>query len=254
MIDIHSHILPGIDDGAKNINMTLHMIKMAVESGTKDIVATPHFCRGYGETPYNEVKNLVGEFNKLSKGEGLDINIHYGQEVYYSEQIIDDYKSGLIGTINDSRYMLIELPMRSFDSDTLEVIYELQVKGVIPILAHPERYRPIIEKPDRINKFIKEGFLFQMNSGSIEGQFGNSVKKTAEILLDNNIYNFIGSDAHNDTNRCTGIDRGIELAKKKSKINEELFRESGRRLLNNEDIEFIGEKVKEKKGIFSFLK
>ena len=254
MIDIHSHILPGIDDGSKNINMTLQMIKIAEKSGTTDIVATPHFCRGYGETHYDEVKNLVGEFNKLAKGEGLDINIHYGQEVYYSEQIINDYKSGLIGTINDSRYMLIELPMRSFDSNILEVIYELQVKGVIPILAHPERYRPIIEKPERINKFIKEGFLFQMNSGSIEGQFGNSVKKTAEILLDNNIYNFIGSDAHNDTNRCTGIDRGIELAKKKSKINEELFRESGRRLLNNEDIEFIGEKVKEKKGIFSFLK
>ena len=122
MIDIHSHILPGIDDGSKNINMTLQMIKMAEKSGTKDIVATPHFCRGYGETPYDEVKNLVGEFNKLAKGEGLDINIHYGQEVYYSEQIIDDYKSGLIGTINNSRYMLIELPMRSFDRDTLEVI------------------------------------------------------------------------------------------------------------------------------------
>ncbi|MFR5644398.1 MAG: hypothetical protein ACLTK7_14670 [Clostridium paraputrificum] len=70
----------------------------------------------------------------------------------------------------------------------------------------------------------------------------------------NNIYNFIGSDAHNDTNRCTGIANGIELAKKKSKINEELLRESGRRLLNNEDIEFIGEMVKERKGIFSFLK
>ena len=88
MIDIHSHILPGIDDGAKNISMTLEMIKMAEKSGTKDIVATPHFCRGYGETTYDEVKNLVEEFNKLAKGEGLDINIHYGQEVYYSEQII----------------------------------------------------------------------------------------------------------------------------------------------------------------------
>ena len=189
----------------------------------------------------------------MQKGR-IGINLHYGQEVYYSEEIINDYKSGLIGTINNSRYMLIELPMRSFDSDTLEVIYELQVTGIIPILAHPERYRPIIEKPERINKFIKEGFLFQMNAGSIEGEFGSNVKKTAEILLANNIYNFIGSDAHNDTNRCTGIDRGIELAKKKNKTNEALFRESGRRLLNNEDIEFIGEKVKEKKGIFSFLK
>ena len=101
MIDIHSHILPGIDDGAKNINMTLRMIKMAEKSGTKDIVATPHFCRGYGETPYDEVKKLVEEFKKLTKREGLGINLHYGQEVYYSEEIINDYKSGLIGTINN---------------------------------------------------------------------------------------------------------------------------------------------------------
>lgn len=254
MIDIHSHILPGIDDGSKNINMTLEMLRMAEESGTKDIVATPHFCRGYGELPHSEVKKLVEEFRKLATKEGLDINIHYGQEVYYSEQIIKDYENGLIGTINDSRYMLIELPMRSFDSDTLEVLYELQVKGITPILAHPERYRPIIEKPERINKFINEGFLFQMNAGSIEGKFGNSVKKTAEILLENNIYNFIGSDAHNDGNRCPGIATGIELAKKKNKISEELFRESGRRLLNNQDIEFIGKKIKEKKGIFSFFR
>lgn len=254
MIDIHSHILPGIDDGAKNIKMTLGMIRMAEESGTTDIVATPHFCRGYGETPYNEVKNLVGEFRKLIKKEGLDINLHYGQEVYYSEEIINDYEKGLIGTINDSRYMLIELPMKNFGNQTLDVIYELQVKGIIPILAHPERYKPIIDKPEIINEFINEGFLFQMNTGSIKGQFGKKVKKTAEILLSKNIYNFIGSDGHNDSNRCTGIDKGIKLAKRYSNINEELFRESGRRLLNNEDIEFIGEKVRAKKGIFSFLK
>lgn len=254
MIDIHSHILPGIDDGSKNIKMTLEMLKMAAEDGTKEIVATPHYCKGYGETPYEEVKRLVDEFKKLAKGEGIEININYGQEVHYDEEMIENYKEGIIGTINDSKYMLIELPMRKIDSNTLDVIYELQVLGVNPILAHPERYREIIDKPSYINKFIEEGFLFQMNSGSLLGQFGTDVKKTAEILLDHNVYNFIGSDAHNSSNRCTGISEGIGLSKKKGRINEELFIESGRRMLKNEDVEFIGEKIREKKSLFSFFK
>ena len=254
MIDIHSHILPGIDDGSKDIDMTIEMLKMAKNTGTNHIVATPHFCRGYGELSYSEVKKMAEELEKLLKDEGINLKIHYGQEVYYSDQIIKDYANGIIGTINSSKYMLIELPMKSFYSDTLEILYELKVKGIVPILAHPERYRPIIDKPSTINKFIDEGFLFQMNSGSIEGQFGNSVKKTAEILLKNNIYNFIGSDAHNNTTRVPGISKGIELAKNISDISEELFLESGRKLLINQDVEFIGEKIKEKKGLFSFFR
>ena len=250
MIDIHSHILPGIDDGSKNINMTLHMIKMAEKSGTKDIVATPHFCRGYGETHYDEVKNLVGEFNKLAKGEGLDINIHYGQEVYYSEQIIDDYKSGLIGTINNSRYMLIELPMLEFDiNEVINNIYELQIRGITPIIAHPERYKIFIKKPSMINMLIKEGMLFQLNAGSITGAFGKDVKKTAAKYLENNIYSFIGSDAHRDRGRDTDMSEALKLLEKSQK---RAFISNASAMLDDEEVAFNGTAVKEKKflGLF----
>lgn len=252
MIDIHSHILPGIDDGSKNIKMTLEMLKRAEEEGTTEIVATPHFCRGYGETPYEEVKKLVNEFNSLVKSEGMKININYGQEVYYSENMIEDYKEGLIGTINDSRYLLFELPMRNFDSETFDIIYELQVMDIVPILAHPERYKPIMDRPSYINKFINEGILFQINSGSLTGNFGANVKKTANILLEHGIYNFIGSDAHNISNRATGMTEALDILGRKNKGYKKLFNESGRNIIQNKNVKFIGDKIKEKKSFFFF--
>jgi len=252
MIDIHSHILPGIDDGSKSIKMTLDMLKKAEAEGTREIVATPHFCRGYGETSYEEVKKLVSDFNELAKSEKIKININYGQEVYYSENVIDDYKDGIIGTINDSRYLLFELPMNAFDTETFDIIYELQVMDIVPILAHPERYKPIIDKPSYINKFINEGILFQMNSGSLTGTFGANVKKTAEILLDHGVYNFIGSDAHNSSNRCTGMGEAMEILSKKNKGYKKLFNDSARNVLNNNQVEFCGKKLKEKKSFFFF--
>lgn len=255
MIDIHSHILPKIDDGATDIATTIEMLKNAEKDGTLEIVATPHFCRGYGEAKFSEVKELVKGFNKVCKAEGIRINIHYGQEVYYSHNMIEDFKQGIIGTINDSRYMLFELPMGDkLEADVFETLYELQIMGIVPILAHPERYKFIVDKPSVINRFIDEGVLFQVNAGSIKGSFGEKIKKTAEILLDHGIYNFIGSDAHNIGKRCTGISDGIRLASERNKSYKYLFEESGEKLLRNEEIDFLGKKIKEKKSFLSFFK
>lgn len=253
MIDIHSHILPGVDDGSKDFTTSLEMLKRAQKDGTKKIIATPHYCIDYAEIPYNKIKELVEQFRKEVKSENLDIEIYCGQEVYFSENMVNDYKQGIIGTINNSRYMLFEVPMRNFDESTFDIIYELQVAGVVPILAHPERYKPIIENPSMINRFIEEGVLLQINAGSIEGKFGKSVRKTAEILLQNNLYNFIGSDAHNLQSRSTGLSESIELINKINRNADKLFNESSICMLNNEEIEFDGEKIKTKKSIFSFL-
>ena len=252
IVDIHSHIIPGIDDGSKNMEMTLEMLKNAEKDGTKDIIATPHYMLEYGESIISEVKILVEEINSIINNQGLNLKIYSGQEVYYTENIIQDYMEGRIGTLNDSKYMLIEFPMRKFDDNICDIIYELQVRGITPIIAHPERYKPIIEKPSNINKFINEGYLFQMNAGSLEGKFGSDVKKTTEALLENGIYNFIGSDAHNTKNRNTGLSNAIKFFNKNNI--EEIFKDSSKKILNNEHIDFLGERIKEKKSIFSFLK
>ena len=248
MIDIHSHILYGIDDGSKNLNMTLDMIRNAEKDGTSKLVATPHYCRGYGEAEYCQVKKMLYDLKKVIKKENINIELFHGQEVYYEKNILEFYNKGLIGTINDTRYMLIELPMNKFDNEPLEVIYELRIRGIVPILAHPERYIPFIKNPSKINDFIKEGFLFQVNSGSLTGQFGREVKKTAKVFLESNVYNFMGSDAHNDKSRVTGLSKAMKYV-----VNEQLFEESSNKLLENEEIKFMGENIKKKSKFFSLF-
>lgn len=252
MLDIHSHIIPGIDDGSKNMEMTLEMLKNAEKEGTKEIVATPHYLLEYGEATIEEVKEHVKEINDILENEKIDVKIYSGQEVYFTEKIIEDYIEGNIGTINDSRYMLIEFPMNKFDENIFDILYELQVRDIVPIIAHPERYKPFMEKPILINEFINQGYLFQVNAGSIVGKFGETVRKTADIFLKNHIYNFIGSDAHNVKNRNTGLKDAIALLNEG--MNIDIFEDSSKKVLKNEKIEFLGEKIKEKKSIFSFFK
>ncbi|BCZ47111.1 exopolysaccharide biosynthesis protein [Clostridium gelidum] len=253
MIDIHSHILPKIDDGAENINITLEMIKNAVNDGIEKIVATPHYYIGYGTTPITEVKDYINKLNYFIEEKNLKIQIYSGQEVYLNEHTIHDYLEGKIGTINDSKYMLIECPMNEFNDYIFDIIYELKIRGIIPIIAHPERYFFVIENRLYINKFIEYGCLFQVNSGSIQGLFGRKVKLAAELLLNNGIYNFIGSDAHNNTNRTTGLSKAINLSNKINTESEKIFIESSNKLLKNKNIIFCGQKIKENKFKFHFF-
>lgn len=253
MVDIHSHILPSIDDGAKNMEMTINMIKRSVREGTKHIIATPHYRRGFFYTPYGEVKEMVSNLSNTVKSEGIDCNIHFGQEVYYSDKILEDLDDGLIGTINEGEYMLVEFPMKRIPEEAVDYMYELKLRGITPIIAHPERYVDVIKDITFLNNFIKEGCLFQMNRGSILGEFGRDVKKTSIKLVDNYIYSFIGSDAHNDKSRRTGITDGISAI---GDINEDLMDdilENSRRLIDGKHIRFSGATIKKKKKLFGIF-
>ena len=109
MVDIHSHILAGIDDGSKDIEMAINMLKKAAKSGTTDIIATPHFMRGRFEVEYNEVLKKVEELKEISRENNIDINIYSGQEIYYNKNMLEYYNDNMIGTINNTKYMLIKL-------------------------------------------------------------------------------------------------------------------------------------------------
>ena len=251
MIDMHSHIIYGVDDGSKNKEMTLEMLKLSIGCGVKKIVATPHYMKGRFNVEYSEIKDKVNELRQIIKNEALDIEIYCGQEVYYRENILEYYEEGAIGTINDSRYMLIELPMREFDvNNVIDNLYELTLKGVVPIIAHPERYIPFIKKPSLINDFIKEGYLFQLNAGSIVGDFGKEVKKLALNYLCNGVYYICGSDAHSDGRRNTHMSEDcLEIL---SNYKDE-FIKNGQLILEDKEVKRKINLIKERKKLFGIF-
>ncbi|MCR1951323.1 capsular biosynthesis protein [Clostridium sp. DSM 100503] len=255
MVDLHSHLIWGIDDGSKSRDMSLNMLRQAVKGGTTKLVITPHYMPGYFNMPIDEVKKKVEEVNSLVKEENLNIEVYHGQEVYYTRNIFENYINNYIGTINNSRYMLIEFNMKDFSiQEVIESIYELQLIGIVPIIAHPERYQKFVKKPSLINEFIKEGFLFQLNIGSITGDFGKAVRKTAKIYLKNNIYSFVGSDAHRDTVRNTDMSKGGELIKSIDRNYFNYLIDGGENVLNNNGIKFIGNLIKDRKGILDIFR
>ncbi|MGL4990056.1 MAG: tyrosine-protein phosphatase [Sarcina sp.] len=254
MIDIHSHIIPLVDDGAQDIDMAVAMLQKAKDSGTKSIILTPHYFRGKYMLPINDIKKKLEQMKVLAKENEIDINLYCGQEVYYTLELLEDLDSGKIGTLNDTRYMLIELNLIDFDSKVLDTLYELRIRNIVPIIAHPERYIKFQKNNEVVNYFIDEGCLFQLNAASISGFFGKETEKTAKIFLEKGLYSFIGSDAHSDRKRNTDMSRYID---KIDEINEyflEKANENGQMLLNNELIKFEGRKImKKKKGLFALF-
>ncbi len=249
MIDIHSHIIPKIDDGAENLEISLKLLQIAKDNGTEGIVATPHYYKGFYDFEYKKINMEVEKLRKLASDNLIDIDIYCGQEICFFEGMLKELEQEKIGTINNTKYMLIEFPLDEFSRNIFDEIYELQIKGIQPIIAHPERYKTFKNNPEKINKFICEGYLFQLNLGSLLGQFSKETRKTAELFLRNNIYSFIGSDAHNLRTRASSFE----------KINESIdleyinnYKNNGIKMLNNEEVEFTGEMVKRKKRFIFF--
>ena len=147
--------------------------------------------------------------------------------------------------------MLIELPMREFDvNNVIDNLYELTLKGIIPIIAHPERYIPFIKNPSLINDFIKEGYLFQLNTGSVIGDFGKDVKRLALNYLENNVYSVVGSDAHSNVNRNTDISEAISGVLRDYKCE---FGKNGRLVLEDKEIIRKLALIKERKKLFGIF-
>ncbi|MGL4873251.1 MAG: tyrosine-protein phosphatase [Clostridium sp.] len=254
IIDIHTHVLPEIDDGSNSIEMTLKMINQGIENGVVEIVATPHYRAEISLLSYKEVENKVEALNNQLRNIGSKIKIYAGQEIYYTDKLIENLEKKEIGTINNSRYILIELSSRKFEETFLDTVYELKLRGITTIIAHPERYKYVQRDFEYINRLIDEGCLFQLDAASLVGDYGKDAKQTAMKILKNNIYNFIGSDSHNDTNRKNCIKESIKEIQKINREFIESAREDSKRLLLDKDIDFRGKKIKRKNIISIFFK
>lgn len=239
MIDIHTHILPGVDDGSKTFEESVNMIRCARDEGFRGIVLTPHFhTENRMTSTVAENKKRFLMLKKAIRAQGIDTFLFLGNEVYYTSEIIGLVGKGYFETINGSRYLLVETMRYSLDFYSLEVfLNKLRGKGYIPIIAHPERYDFIQEDPNVLIRLIQDGNLAQLNLLSLIGFYGEAARDTAEILLTHNMIHFLASDAHRVKtyrNFSPALDEAKALVgKKKIKM---LLDENPKRVLVNENI------------------
>lgn len=254
MIDLHSHILPGIDDGSKDINETIEMARLAVSEGIKTIICTPHYIQ-YNE-PYNkkQVELLIEETNERLISEGISLNLVAGHEIYMTPDLPKLVQDGEVATLNNSKYILIEFPMNDIPLYAEDVFYELRLMGLVPILAHPERYPMVMEDPNSLLKFLKLGVLCQANVGSIRGFFGERVQKAVIKLIEHNMIHFIATDAHGPKRRSPKIGGALEVIKQLDpQLAEQLFYENPLKVYQNEEINPPKPIEVIKKGFFASL-
>ncbi len=253
MVDIHCHILPGIDDGPGNVEESIEMAKRAESNGTKVIVATPHYIEseGYKSYLYNlEILNNLK--NRLLNGQ-IKIEILLGNEVFITPNTIELLENNEIATINRTKYILIELPVVDIPGYIDQVIFSLRLKGIYPIFAHPERNLKIIKNPNILYDFIKRGALVQLNLSSLEKGSKDSIGKTAGILLENSMVHFIASDAHSSSKYNLSLIHAFKIAGRyTSKKNLEKFLyDNPLKVINDEELT-IDEPVKYNKKTLLF--
>ena len=198
MIDIHSHIIPNVDDGARSVEETFNILKEAQEAGFTDVILTSHFLLNYYETNAQELIFWKEKLQEVLKKQGTKINLHSGMEIYITNQMEELLENKKILTLANSRYMLIELPLATNVKYFDYVVYYLEAKGIKPIIAHPERYKCVQKDPDIVEEYIEKGCLIQCNYGSIVNLYGREAEKTIKTLLKKNQVHFLGSDVHRE--------------------------------------------------------
>ena len=214
MIDMHSHILPNIDDGSRSVEETFQLIEEAQKVGFEAIISTSHYMEGYYETAAPEREVWINSIYQKFQEQNGNIKLYLGSEVYFSENIINLLEEGKASTINDTSYVLFEMPLNAEPMNLYDVIYEMLQHKLVPILAHPERYSFIQKEPELVYDLIQKGVYMQANYGSIVGQYGEKAQLLVKKLLMNNMIHFLGSDVHRRNTVYPRIPHILEELKK----------------------------------------
>ena len=207
MTDIHSHIIPGVDDGSPNLASSLEMLSMAAESGVKRIAATSH-CNIPGMFSNYADVGLRGRLKRLQDAaaeEKIPIEIVRGMEVYSTEDMADLIRNKRVWTLNGTRYFLMEFAFDEEPAFCEEILSDVKACGLKPVIAHPERYYFVQDEPQIAFEWCTSGCVLQLNKGSILGRFGEGPERTADALLRHGLAACVASDAHSPRARTTDM-------------------------------------------------
>ncbi|TFE28187.1 tyrosine-protein phosphatase [Cohnella luojiensis] len=201
MIDIHTHILPGLDDGAANWEETLNLARAAATEGISTIIATPHHANGRYTNRAIEVAKHALRINEQLKAAGVPVVIKTGQEIRIHDDLLDAWYREELLTLAGSNYVLIELPSSHIPSKIHELIHEFHVMKLKLIIAHPERNAEIVKYPERLAQLVDEGAFAQVTTHSLLGSFGRQIERTAWSLCKSGLIHIVSSDAHHPDRR-----------------------------------------------------
>ncbi|SEM93610.1 tyrosine-protein phosphatase [Lihuaxuella thermophila] len=253
MIDLHCHILPGLDDGAQTMVEALEMARIAVADGITDIVATPHTHDGIYKNLSKEVLKAVDEFQSVLDRKGIPLRVHPGAEVHIHVEFLRNIFSFNVLTVNQCRYVLLELPVQTIPRFTEKLIYELLENGLVPMIAHPERNAVIRENFDLLADWIREGAIAQLTAGSLMGWMGERTKAVAEYMVKHRLVQVIASDAHNTVRRRPELKTAYELISHiTSREEERMFRINAEAVFWGEDCERLEPTIDRNKKWISF--
>lgn len=239
MIDIHTHILPFLDDGAEDFDESLTMLEMAKQSGTTLVVATPH-CNipDFFQNTTEEIKRTFLQLKKKSEDMKTGVILAGGMEIFGTEDVAEKLCDGKLITLNNTKYPLVEFDFYEDADYIFFVLQKIIDKGYVPVVAHPERYACFAESPEKLFELYKMGAVIQINKGSILGAFGERAEYVADIILSHRLAAVAASDAHSSLYRTTVMSDFAEYLDENygDGCSPLLLKENPRRILQNKDV------------------
>ncbi len=238
-IDIHSHIIPGVDDGSPDMETSIALLQMAAENGTTDIIATPHVIDVSTTLTWDAIRRHVEALQKEADARQIPIRIYPGAETELNWDLLElMQKDHSAFCLAGSRYCLMELPSLMLPPNLDDMIYELQLMDIVPVLAHPERQRQLMHEPEKLLKLLQQGCVAQSNGGSLTGVFGPKAHEKVHLLLSHQMIAFMGSDAHNLRHRNTNLKPAREKLVKHwgEAVATELLETKPRHILENKEL------------------
>lgn len=212
MIDLHCHILPGIDDGAPDMDTALAMARLTVENGVKVLACTPHILPGVWNNTGQEIRVAVARLQTALDEAGIPLRLVTGADVHIAPDLVAGLKSGRVLSLHDTRYLLIETPHHVAPPNLDALCFDLLSAGYVPVLTHPERLTWIDRHYDLFVQLVHAGVLMQITAGSIIGAFGKSPQYWGERMLEDGLVHILASDAHNTRRRGPVLAQGRDAA------------------------------------------
>jgi len=211
MIDIHCHILPGIDDGAESLDVSIAMAQMAVADGVTHVVCTPHITPGVYHNTAADIAERVAHLQGELDLRGIALRLGVGADIHINPNLVTDLDAGIAPTLAGSRAMLFEPPHHVLPPHMDKVVARLIAAGYVPVITHPERLSWIESRYDLVIALSDMGAPMQITAGSITGAFGKRPQYWAERMLDEGRVDIIASDAHNTRNRSPRLSHARDI-------------------------------------------